>query len=181
MGVNVEEYISSSEHSRGRTPGLGGEIDEDSTQPPSNEGGGGGDGIPIVIEEPQGERERLLSPFTGEDAFTHATQDEHHGARRPSRTESIPYHYRRRHREDTTRDLDSWSSYTRGSLLESLDFLSIRDPTNSYDYSSFGGDSYKQSEIGCTTNSSFYAASQESQWDINSIFNNAPPPIEYEQ
>ena len=92
-------------------------------------------------EDVQEESQRPLSPFTGEDQFTHATQDEHHGARRPSRIESLTYHYRRRHREDIARDSNSWSNHTRRSLLESFDFLSIRDPTNPYDYIFFGGDS----------------------------------------
>ena len=67
ISIDVEEYTSSSWHSHNRTP-----WDND-------EGHGGGNGIPYAIEEPQRESERLLSPFTGDDAFTHATQDEHHG------------------------------------------------------------------------------------------------------
>ena len=55
MDVNVKEYLSSSELSRGRTPNLGSEIDDDSTQLlDDNEGGGNGDGIPLAIEESQG-------------------------------------------------------------------------------------------------------------------------------
>ena len=105
-----------------------------------------------------------LSPFTGEDDFTHATQDEHHGVRQPSRPDPLPYHYRRKSREDTTKDSDSWSSQTRDSLLESLDSLNIQNPRDSYDYSSFGAYSYGQSdytsESGWTRTSSSYVPSQ---------------------
>ena len=62
--------------------------------------------------------------------------------------------------------LDSWSSHTRGSLSELFDFLNIRDPTDPYNYSSFEGDSYEQSDYNFktrwTTNSSSYAPSQQS-------------------
>ncbi len=187
MGINVEEYISSSEHSRSGTPGLGGESDTDDTsQPPDDdEGGDSGNVTQPGTGDLRGESQRPLSPFTGEDEFTHATQDDHHGARQPSRPDPLPYHYKRKPREDTTQDSDSWSSQTRGSLLESFDSLNIHDPTDPYDYSSYGDHSYEQSdytsESGWTRTSSSYIPSQQSEWDMSSIFNYAPPQTEYEQ
>ena len=91
MDVDVEEYISSSEHSRSGTPGLGDESDtDDSSQPPDDdEGGDSAYATQLGTEDVRGESQRPLSPFTGEDQFTHATQDEHHGTQQPSRHQDL--------------------------------------------------------------------------------------------
>ena len=75
--------MSSSGCSHGNTPGLRDDsnINNDGTQPPDDNDGDIGDTAPPAIEEPQGQREtqRSFSPFTEEDVFTHATQDEGEG------------------------------------------------------------------------------------------------------
>ena len=68
-------------------------------------------------------------------------------------------------------------SHTRRSLLESLDSLNIQNPTDSYDYNSFGDHSYGQSDYASESG----WTSQQSEWDTTSIFNYTPQQTEYEQ
>ena len=67
-------------------------------------------------------------------------------------------------------------------ILKEVYSLNIHNPTHSYNYNSFGDHSYGQSdntsESGWTRTSSSYILSQQSEWDMNSIFNYAPPQIE---
>ena len=75
MGIDVEEYISTSEHSRSRTPDLGGESDIDDSSQPSDDDEGSDSGYATQprTEDVRGENQRPLSLFTGEDEFTHTT------------------------------------------------------------------------------------------------------------
>ena len=70
------------------------------------------------IADPQ-QSQFLLSSFTGEDDFTHATQDENHGSRRAdSGIETIGKPYRGRQRRMTPCNEDSFSASFESMSME---------------------------------------------------------------
>jgi hypothetical protein len=150
MGVDVEEYMSQSEPSRGNTPGLGGSSDDsdasddndDATHSPDDDEGGdeGDDGAESV---------RQLSPFTGEQGFTHATQDDDHGGRNIQ--PPYPRHYgtNRRKKKNAPADDDPYASQSGSNyfppgeaILQGFDAMSVVGS----DQSNYGGSSYHTSD-----------------------------------
>ena len=63
--------------------------------------------------------------------------------------------------------------------------MSIHDPKDPYDYSSYGGGSVGQidysTESDWTRITSSYAPSEQIRWDMDSFFHYAPPPTQYEK
>jgi hypothetical protein len=169
MGVNVEEFVSPDRsRSRGRSPGLGigpDSSDDDGTESPAtnnsddggDDGGSGGGGD---REQPwHDSSSRPFSPFTCEGGYTHATQDEDHGIRRPSRPDPTSTYQRRgKGRKDTQLPIEG--------IAESFGGFAVRDP---YDYNS--SDAYSSS--GWTGE---HQGSQTTDWGISSIFGHPSVP-----
>ncbi|MCX8910870.1 hypothetical protein, partial [Vibrio parahaemolyticus] len=148
MDIDVEEYVSQSEHSRGNTPGLGGSSndsdagnDDDATQAPDDDGGDEGDD--------DGEPIRQLSPFTGEQRFTHATQDDDHRGRQIHQPYPRHYSTNKRKKRDAAVDDDPYASQsgsnyfpTDEGILQGLDAMSVVRS----DQSNYRGSSYHTSD-----------------------------------
>ena len=85
INIDVEEYFSSSKHSRSGTPDLDDESDTDDSSQPSddNKGDNSRNAAQRGTKDLRRESQMPLSPFTREDELTYATQDEHHEARQP--------------------------------------------------------------------------------------------------